>query len=664
MFANLINSLLPRTRAATVQTFGHPAAGIIGWYNPDDNTSGEVVTETTALKYAALWCGVRIISETLASLPCILYRRRGTDKERATDDPRYSLVHGSLSDELDSYHFFEVSTAHMVLWGNSYAKIVRSGLNMPLELDLRLPDRTRPARRKSDGQLIYECTDPRETIEAPDMLHGVGFSFDGIDGYSLVKMAAQSLGISIAADKYAGSSLKNGAVPSGVLSHPAKLDKPAREQTRREWEEIHSNAGKAGRLAIVHGGITYQAISMSHEDAQLLESRKFGINEIARWLRIPPHMLADLQNSTTRSNIEQQALEFVTYSMVPWIKRWEGTLGKKLLRENERGTHYFEFLLDALLRSDTLTRYQAHALGRQWGFRSINEIKGIENENGIGPDGDVYLQPLNMVPAGTPPPVGQQASIPGTVQREWMASVTDNVRKIVNASRTTRKALEAGLVSVNEAYATLNGHLDVVLSGNRQTQELVKQEISTLGDRLVVAIPQAIEGIVASSQAAICGTLSSEAQGIRDGIQLVHADFGSLAGEITKAAEYLSAARAAATGMLAEELWVLLTQEAGQATKAATRQIHESRSFVTWVDEYYASRAEHVASRLAKRLAIHPSGNKLDAMAAAAKHIERSRSELLAAADGDRDGFEGRVQACVERWTTERIHEDAAVYAA
>jgi len=186
----------------------------------------------TALKYAALWCGVRIISETLASLPCILYRRRGTDKERATDDPRYSLVHGSPSDELDSYHFFEVSTAHMVLWGNSYAKIVRSGLNMPLELDLRLPDRTRPARRKSDGQLIYECTDPRETIEAPDMLHGVGFSFDGIDGYSLVKMAAQSLGISIAADKYAGSSLKNGAVPSGVLSHPAKLDKPAREQTR------------------------------------------------------------------------------------------------------------------------------------------------------------------------------------------------------------------------------------------------------------------------------------------------------------------------------------------------------------------------------------------------------------------------------------------------
>lgn len=635
MLGNLINSFLPR--AATVQSLGHPRAGIIGWYNPEDNVSGEVVTETTALKFAALWCGVRIIAETLASLPCILYRRESNgDKSRASDDYRYSLVHDYPCEEIDAYHFFEVSTAHQVLWGNSYGKIIRDGFNAPIEIELRLPDRMEIKRRREDGVLIYECNDPRETTEFQDMLHGTGFSFDGIKGYSLIEKAAQSLGIAIAADKHAGASLRNGNVPSGVLDMPIKLEKGPRDLLRKEWDEIHDGASKAGKLAITHGGMKYTPISMNHENAQLLESRKFSIPEIARWLRLPPHMLADLENSAVRANIEQQAMEFIQYSLTPWCKRWEGALKMKLLRREERRGMFFEFLLDSLLRGDTLTRYQAHALARQWGFKSVNEIRSTENDNGIGPNGDVYMQPMNMAPVGQP----ANDDIPEAIRQEYQKSHKEMVGAILDTGKQMRYAIKRGFMGAQEAFTEFGSQLHQSISSERETFRLIKDDIASLGQSVQVSVPQAIEEICQGQQV-LC--------------ELFNHDAGSVELVLPAVDDRI---QSAVREMLSEAIKSLLRMESSEAVKAAAGQMR-GQNFIKRIEEFYENHWIKATQRLGGATRVANSNN-LEALATA--HCEQSKRELLDCCDGDPAGFELRVKACVEAWATERLEHEVNEY--
>jgi HK97 family phage portal protein len=228
----------------------------------------------------------------------------------------------------------------------------------------------------ADGDRIrYSIAEPKEELLSGQMLHVAGMGGDGIRGWSVVEYARQSLGAAIAADQYQSSLFGNKATPAGVLKHPMKLDKPAREHLRREWNEIHQGSGNAGRVAIMHGGMEFQAVGMTNEDAQFLQSRNFSIREIARWFRLPPHMLADLQDSSVRANIEQQAIEFIVYSMAPWLIRWQQTLNRKLLNRDERRTMYFEFLLESLLQGDSAAQAQAWSVGRQWGWYSVNDIR-------------------------------------------------------------------------------------------------------------------------------------------------------------------------------------------------------------------------------------------------------------------------------------------------
>jgi hypothetical protein len=235
-------------------------------------------------------------------------------------------------------------------------------------------------------------------IQAENMLHVPGLGGDGLEGWSVVRYAAQSIGSGVAADKYAGGQWGNGATPAGVLTHPMRLDKAAREHLRREWEEVHKGSDNANKVAIMHGGMEFKPISMPNKDAQFLESRQFSIREIARWFRLPPHMLADLQDSSVRANIEQQAIEFIVYSLKPWLTRWQQTLNRKLLGEDERESLYFEFLLESLLQGDSAAQAAAFSVGRQWGWYSVNEIRRMLNMPPVD-GGDIYLQPSNMVPS-------------------------------------------------------------------------------------------------------------------------------------------------------------------------------------------------------------------------------------------------------------------------
>ena len=279
MLTDAISLFLPE-RAAINQTLGHPAAGVINWLSPQDNPSGEPVTADIALNYSAVWCATRVLSETVAGLPCYLYRKTAGDgKEKATDDPRFMLTTSMPNDWQTSYTFFDTGTNHLVNWGNAYARLERRSNEMvsamtlayPGEVELEMPDEV--------GELVYGFINPTERLTAYNVLHPIGVSsYLGYMGDSVIQRAKLTIGGAIAAEKHAAGFYKNAAVPSGVLTHPERLNKEARENFRRDWEREHDGQSK---LAILHGGMTYQVIGMSHSDAQFLESRQFSVSDIA-----------------------------------------------------------------------------------------------------------------------------------------------------------------------------------------------------------------------------------------------------------------------------------------------------------------------------------------------------------------------------------------------
>ena len=469
MIGTLVNSFLPRTHAATNQTLGHPAAGVIGWFDPNGSTASAVpVTRDTALTFAAVWCANRIISETLATLPCIQYRRTGEDsRERATDDPRYYLVHDQPHPEIDPVTFFEVETSHVVMTGNSYARIVRDQQGTPMRFEPRMPEKVRV---EVEGEsLSYELIDPKETIQSKNMLHVKGLGGDGVKGWSVVTYGAQAIGAGLAGQRRMTQQFQNSSVPSGLLKIPMRLDKDGREAYRREWEEVHKTAGKIG---ILHGGMEFTATPlMSNHDSQFLELNVLSIRDVARLFRVPLHMLADLENASVRANIEQQGIEFIVYSMAPWIVRWQQCLNRKLLSREERSTLYFEFLIDALLRGDQKSRYEAHAISRQWGWKSVNEIRREENMNAVE-GGEVYLQPSNMVPAGT---------VPETITNELQSNLAKSLEAIVDSSKGIVAAVQSGNVSIQEAIQKAGADTAELIRVIRADRDDIRRDIQNLG---------------------------------------------------------------------------------------------------------------------------------------------------------------------------------------
>lgn len=470
MLTTLVNSFLPRHRAGTVETLGHPAAGVVGWLDPGQTTGGVTVTDQTALTLSAVFCAVRIISETLATLPCVLYRKTTDDsRERADTDSRYWLMRSEPHPLIDPVTFFETQTAQLVLNGNCYSEIIPTqGLDVA-QLEPKLSTRVTP--KVMGDTIAYEVTEPKETIRFDDMLHVKGLGSDAVSGWSVVKVAAASLGQAIAAESRATKQHENNAMPGGAIVHPMRLDKPAREELRRSWDEVHAGAKNAGKVAILHGGMDFKPFTLSNEDMQFLESRQFSLREIARWFRLPPHMLADLQDSSVRANIEQQAIEFIVYSMGIWLVRWQQALNRKLLNRDERRSMYFEFMLDALLRGDQKSRYEAYAVGRQWGWFSVNDIRRMENMNAVD-GGDIYLQPVNMVEAGT---------VPETVTNELQGNLAQSLVKILEQGQHLKNELQAGVSSVEYALATAAQQANESIKGIREDRELIRRDIAELG---------------------------------------------------------------------------------------------------------------------------------------------------------------------------------------
>jgi HK97 family phage portal protein len=253
------------------------------------------------------------------------------------------------------------------------------------------------------------------------MIHVPGMGFDGLTGYSVVSMARDCLGLGLATERFGSTFFGNGGHPSGILTYEHKLNEQARKNAAESWQLAHGGPDRSNKVAILDWGAKYTPISCPPEDAQFLQTREFNVLEVARWYNLPPHMLRSLEGQN-RSTLEQQAIEFVVYSLQPWLIRWEQELRRKLLKPREQKRLFFHHNREPLLVGDVLSRFKAYALGRQWGWYSINDIRRKENENPIGPEGDVYLSPVNMVPAGqedmhndpdaTPPEPGRAPASP------------------------------------------------------------------------------------------------------------------------------------------------------------------------------------------------------------------------------------------------------------
>ena len=378
-----------------------------GGYNffMGQSTSGKRVTERSAMQMTAVFSCVRILSEAVAGLPLHLYKYTGEGgKEKAIDHPLYVLLHDEPNPEMTSFIFRETLMTHLLLWGNAYAQIIRNGRGEVVALYPLMPDRM-SVERDEEGQLYYEyrvsADEARGVKEglvqlAPsDVLHVPGLGFDGLVGYSPIAMAKNAIGMAIACEEYGAKFFANGAQPSGVLEHPGTLKDPAK--IRESWTQTFGGSHNANKVAVLEEGMKYTPISISPEQAQFLETRKFQIDEIARIFRIPPHMVGDLEKSSF-SNIEQQSLEFVTYTLDPWICRWEQAIVKSLLSASEKKEYFVKFNVDGLLRGDYQSRMQGYAIGRQNGWMSANDIRELENLDRIPTEegGDLYLINGNM----------------------------------------------------------------------------------------------------------------------------------------------------------------------------------------------------------------------------------------------------------------------------
>ena len=363
------------------------------------SAAGKSVNERSAMQMTAVYACVRILSESIAGLPLHMYQyEEDGSKKKAVEHPLYHLLHDEPNPEMTSFIFRETLMSHLLLWGNAYAQIIRNGKGDIIALYPLMPNRMK-VERDTKGQLYYKYQTMKEDaptmkgavyqLDPSEVLHVPGLGFDGLVGYSPIAMAKNAIGLAIAAEEYGSKFYANGAAPSGVLEHPNVLKDPAK--VRDSWNAAFGGSSNSHRVAVLEEGMKYTPISISPNEAQFLETRKFQINEIARIFRVPPHMVGDLEKSSF-SNIEQQSLEFVKYTLNPWVCRWEQALQRALLSDDEKGKYFFRFNVEGLLRGDYQSRMNGYATARQNGWMSANDIRELENLDRIPAElgGDLY----------------------------------------------------------------------------------------------------------------------------------------------------------------------------------------------------------------------------------------------------------------------------------
>lgn len=362
------------------------------------SVSGKMVNARSSMQTTAVFACVRIIAETIASLPLHTYRYVGDGKERDYDHTLYRILHDEPNAEMTSFTFRETTMAHLLLWGNAFSQIIRNGRGDVMGLYPLLPDKM-AVDRDSKGEIYYAYKKEGQTyyLGPDEVLHIPGLGFDGVMGYSPVALAKNAIGLNIAAEEYGGRFFANNATPSGILSTAGTLKDPGKVSDA--WQAAYGGTRNSNKVAVLEEGLQYQPISMPNADAQFLETRKFQIEEICRIFQVPPHLVADLSKSSF-NNIENQSISFVVHTIRPWLVRIEQAMNRKLFKETEKGECFVSFNASALMRGDYKSRMDGYAIGIQNGFFSVNDVRRMENLDPISAEdgGDLYLTNGNMLP--------------------------------------------------------------------------------------------------------------------------------------------------------------------------------------------------------------------------------------------------------------------------
>jgi HK97 family phage portal protein len=390
-----------------------PEKWLVEYFSGGAETSAGVhVTTSTAMYCVAVYACIDILSRTVGSLPLYLYRRLdGGGKELARKHPLFSLMRRQPNPEMTAMRYRSTLQGHLASWGSAYSYIdwEVSGRNAgyPRAIWPIRPDRVQVSR--TSGILEYKYYPGSEdakltegfTIPKGCMLHIPGFGFDGITGYSPITLAREAIGLSKATEEFGARFFGAGMHPGAILEHPGQLSAQAAKNLK-DSKDIYAGLGNSHRLMVLEEGMSFKPIAINPQDSQFLETRKFQLTEIARLYHVPPHMIADVEKSTSwGTGIEEQNIGFITHTMRPWFVLWEEELGRVLLREDEKDEYFFEFDLMALLRGDAVKRWTAYIMGKRNGILNADEIRGWENLNPIpGGLGQEYIVEKNMIGLG------------------------------------------------------------------------------------------------------------------------------------------------------------------------------------------------------------------------------------------------------------------------
>lgn len=604
----------------SVLALGHPRdPALAEWFSGASRTlAGANVTERTAMTYSAVWGCVRVISSAIGILPCSLYENLPGGRKRIADaHPAHELVHYAPNSYQDPGQFFEQLTAHALTWRGGFAEALRNGAGLVSELHPITPDRVPPPEFSSGGRsllyTVHNYTREDQRIPQEDMLHLRGLSFDGINGYSPVRLFAETIGVAMAAQSYAGEFFDKGTIPPVLLRHPRKLSEEAEEYILKMMKRRYAASNKQP-VAIVGEDIQAQLLQQDIEKTQLLETQREMVRMVARIYGVPVHMLSDLERATF-SNIEHQALEFVTHCILPWTLRWERLLQRVLIPREQWRRYYFKFNLAALLRGDLKSRYDSYALALNNGFKTIDEVRELEDDDPLDDGlGAKHRVPVNLVAVEDPPPEPQSAPPADPPAEEPpQRHLSDRLLEIAALYHANQVDRAAAVVLVQAAHhpqvlttAAVRGICDALLGSEPPAAEPPPEDRLAKIDR--VRLARAMAGLVTE---AIQRTLRVEADRIRAAAK--------------KPAEFL-------------------------------RQVE---AFYAQRGTDYRYHAQTTIEAAVEALASTVDGEALG-FAACARHRQRSIDELLElSGQVTAEGLAAAVEAHVEGWLNTRAAEEA-----
>src|SRR6056297_2515937 len=375
----------------------NPKQWLIDLIGGSQSISGVKVTEENAMTFSAVYAAVRIIAETIASLPLNVYREMPDGgKEKAKSNYLYPLLHNKPNSLMTSFTWREMLLAHLLHWGNHYSQIELDNSGRVIGLWPLLPNQVEVKLKNKKLYYVYSNELGKQTVYGShEILHIPGLGFNGYVGFSVIRMAREAIALGLAAEQFGSRFFGQGAQPGGIIEYPGQMTEEAFERYKKEAQKNYGGLGNSHKIMVLEEGLKYNQTGIPPDDAQFLETRKFQIEEVARIFRVPPHMLADLERATF-SNIEQQSIDFVVNTIRPWLVRIEQTLNDKLI-SSKNNKNYIEFVVEGLLRGDSQARAEYYNQMYQVGAMSPNDIRKKENMNPID-GGDQHFVPLNFIP--------------------------------------------------------------------------------------------------------------------------------------------------------------------------------------------------------------------------------------------------------------------------